>query len=57
MFKNKYRVVTDQHLGFECQKRLWYWPFWFQMNYSNTHPTVERAKEYIKNDKVVVVST
>lgn len=46
----RYRVVRDGYSGFECQKwRLW-WPWWTQMNFSNTHPTLERAVGYIRRD-------
>ena len=57
MFKNKYRIITDQYNGFECQKKLWWCPFWFQMNHSNTHATLDGAKKYIENDGVVLEYT
>ena len=45
----KYRIVRDNYNGYECQVwRLWL-PFWFQMGWTNTHPTLEKAKEYINN--------
>jgi len=51
----KYRIVKDQHAGYECQKwRLWF-PFWVQMGYVNTHSSLERAKEYIENDGCEIV--
>ena len=44
----KYRVVRDTYLGYECQIwRLW-WPFWCQMGFTNTHISIEKAKEYIE---------
>jgi hypothetical protein len=44
----KYRVVRDLYLGYECQIwRLW-WPFWCQMGFTNTHRSLEEAKEYIR---------
>jgi hypothetical protein len=29
--KRQYRIVTDNYNGFEVQKKLWYFPFWFQI--------------------------
>lgn len=46
----KYRIVRDNFAGYECQVwRLW-WPFWCQMNITNTHRTIEQAKEFIENN-------
>ena len=45
----KYRIVKDTYAGYECQIwRLW-WPFWCQMNFTNTHRTIEQAKDFIYN--------
>lgn len=53
----RYRIVKDGYLGFECQKwRLWF-PFWLQMGYVNTHPSIDAAISYIKNDGTVVLSS
>jgi hypothetical protein len=53
----RYRIVKDNYNGFECQKwRLWF-PFWCQMGFTNTHPTLERAIMYIENDGFVVLSS
>lgn len=49
----KFRIVKDNHLGYECQEWNWYWPFWIQMDFSNTHSTIERAEEFIQIGKVV----
>lgn len=45
-----YRVVTDRFLGYEVQqkKRFLFWTWWEQVNFTNTHSTLEDAKEYIK---------
>ncbi len=49
----KYRIVKDYYAGYECQIwRLW-WPFWCQMDYVNTHSTIEKAKDFIYNKGVV----
>ena len=47
-FKTKYRVVTDDFLGYEAQYRLWFFPFWQQLDGINTHPTIEEALEMCK---------
>ena len=47
-FKTKYRVVTDNYLGYEAQYRPWFLPFWQQLNGTNTHPTIEKALEMCK---------
>jgi hypothetical protein len=53
----RYRIVRDRYAGFECQKwRLWF-PFWVQMGYTNTHPSIEKAISYIVTDRTVVLSS
>ena len=54
--KIQYRIVTDKFCGFEVQKRLWYYPFWFQIRSVdgyciNTHHTIQQAEKLIKIDK------
>ena len=52
----RYRIVRDNYCGYECQKwRIWC-PFWIQMDFTNTHPTVDGAIDYIKNRGVVLSS-
>ncbi len=51
-FKRRYRIVKDNHLGYEVQSRRWWFPFWIQCKddryyCTNTHPTIEKAKEFI----------
>ncbi len=52
MFKTRYRIVTDAHLGYEAQVRYWWLPFWFQLSDTfhgtNTHSTVEQAEALIQ---------
>jgi len=44
----KYRIVADDFAGYECQCwRLW-WPFWIEMNGTNTHSSLDAAKKYIE---------
>ena len=44
-----YRIVHDKWAGFEVQVWRWWFPFWVQAGFSNTHPTVERAEAYATN--------
>ena len=50
-FQKKYRIVTDCYLGYEVQYRLWYFPFWQQCGFTNTHSSFDEAKEYM-NQKI-----
>lgn len=63
-FKTKYRVVTDNYLGYEAQYKPWFLPFWQQLNGVNTRSTIEEALELCKafkqntqNKKTVAVLT
>jgi hypothetical protein len=51
LFKKRYRIVEDNYLGYEVQSRRWWFPFWLEcsssIGISNTHPTIEKAKEFI----------
>jgi len=49
----KYRIIKDSFAGYECQVKYPYWPFWIQMDITNTHSSLESAKQYIKNNRVV----
>ena len=49
--KTKYRIVTDNYAGFECQVKHWWFPFWIQLNFANTFYSLEKAKNFIKNYK------
>lgn len=44
----EYRIVTDRFNGFEVQLRRWWWPFWQQANFSNTHTSVEKAEAWAR---------
>jgi len=50
----KYRIVTDNNRGFQCEIWRLYLPFWFQINFVNSHSTIEDAEKSIKNYKKVV---
>lgn len=45
----KYRIVPDNYNGFEVQRKSTWWPFWVQLGGSNTHSSLEKAKEYLNN--------
>ena len=47
----KYRIVTDNYLGYECQIKYWFTPFFSQIGLSNTHKSIEDAKVFIKKHK------
>ena len=56
IFKRQYRIVKDSYSGFEVQKRLWYFPFWFQIKdekgfFINTNPNIKQAEKLIEIDK------
>jgi hypothetical protein len=54
--KNKYRIVRDAYLGYEAQVKFWWFPFvWWQMNHTNTHGSVEQAREFIEKRRHHVV--
>lgn len=46
----RYRIVRDNYAGYEVQSWRWWFPFWVQGT-TNTHRTVERAKQYIEYKK------
>lgn len=51
----RYRIVRDSYAGFEVQIwRIWF-PFYVMVGYSNTHISVEKAKEFIEGHKNRVV--
>ena len=45
----KLRIVTDNYAGYEVQEKKWFWPFWRQCNFTNTHSSIENAEEWAKN--------
>lgn len=56
MFKHRYRIVRDSFSGYEAQIKRWYWPFWsqsFHGHFVNTHSTVEKAEDFIRNGGTV----
>ena len=58
MYKNYYRVVTDNYSGYEAQVKFWWFPLiWFQCYYTNTNSSLEEAKKVIERHKNKVVYT
>lgn len=58
LFKNRYRVVTDNYLGYEAQVKFWWFPVvWFQLDSScvtlgmNTCASIEAAERIISGSK------
>lgn len=51
MAKKQYRIVTDEFLGYGVQYSYWWFPFWIELDWGNTHSTISKAKEYIEQDK------
>lgn len=55
----KFRIVRDHYAGYEVQAKRWWWPFWIQCGSrygrTNTHLTVEKAREFIEREKTKVV--
>lgn len=42
----EYRIVRDTWAGYEVQIRRWWWPFWMQAGFSNTHGSLEAAERW-----------
>ena len=55
MFKTKWRIVQDIYCGYEVQYKRWWFPFWIQHGFTNTHFSIERAQEYLKKARKQVV--
>ena len=53
--KRKYRIVKDNFCGYEAQQWRWYWPFWTQLGFVNTHTSIEDARAYIDGYSLIVV--
>ena len=50
--RNRYRVVADGYAGYEAQVKYWWFPLmWFQIGFSNTSTSIERARKYIDRHK------
>lgn len=45
----KLRIVKDAYAGYEVQVKRWWFPFWVQANFTNTHSSIERAEQFARN--------
>lgn len=41
----KYRIVTDRFAGYELQSKVWWFPFWLQVDGINTNLSIDEAKD------------
>ena len=55
LFKNKYRIVTDNYAGYEVQIKRWWFPFYVQLDMCNTFSTIEKAEKYARLHSQLVV--
>ena len=46
--KDSFRVVSDSYNGFECQRKRWWFPVWFEIG-TNSFPNINEAKAFIEN--------
>jgi hypothetical protein len=48
--KKCFRIVTDDFAGYEVQikKRFLFFIWWDQLGFTNTHNSIERAKDFIE---------
>ncbi len=53
IFKTRYRIVGDNHAGFEAQFRYWWFPVWFQLGGVNTFSTEQACMNYINRKSYV----
>ena len=51
MFNKRYRIVTDNHNGFEAQVRYWFFPVWLEAGGTISFSTSDGAEEYIEKLK------
>lgn len=41
-----YRIVTDKFCGYEVQAKRWWFPFWMQCDFKNTHVSIKDAEQW-----------
>jgi hypothetical protein len=53
IFRTRWRVVSDNCLGFEVQHRWWWFPIWLQTSGKfpgiNSHGALDEALRFIKD--------
>lgn len=42
----KLRIVSDNYCGYEVQVWRWWFPFWVEAGFTNTHATLEGAERW-----------
>lgn len=47
-FKPRWAIIGDTYLGYQVYYKPWYFPFWMQHGFTNTHRSIEKAEEYIE---------
>lgn len=50
----RYRIVKDVWLGYEVRVWRWWFPFWVQACWSNTHSSIEDAEEFARAHATVI---
>lgn len=54
MNRPKFRIVRDRYLEYEVQKKVWWWPFWWEIDRinhgwgTNTFDSLEKARAFIQ---------
>jgi hypothetical protein len=46
-FKTKYRIVTDRYLVYQVDQKVWFWPFWCEVDGGNTHRSEDEAEGWL----------
>lgn len=46
MKAKRVRIVRDNYAGYEVQVWRWWFPFWVQAEFTNTHRSVEDAERF-----------
>lgn len=44
----KYRIVTDDYLGYAVEVKYLLIPFWIEVRGSNTHKSIENAERWLQ---------
>lgn len=43
-----YKIVRDRYLGYEVRVWRWWFPFWMQAGFTNTHSSVDAAERWAR---------
>lgn len=46
LFKPKFRIIPDNYNGFECQVKVWWNPYWMEVNFSNSNSSIKEAETF-----------